>query len=229
MGRYRGPKVKIIRRLGFLPGLTKKNTKNRRKTPGQHGKVVFSKSTRLSLTDDYRERLIEKQKLRFNYGVSEKQLISYYKKAKTNKLATGKVLLELLENRLDCIVYRLGFARTIPAARQLVNHGHICVNKKMINIPSFQCQIKDKISFQGNEKSKKLILENFSQNQQNRKLILRRLKRTRLKNSRFQSLLPPHLEIQTKKQFYGQVLSKVARKDVLVKINELKIVEYYSR
>ena len=82
MVRYTGPRVRIIRRLGLLPGLTKKNAKNRTKTPGQHGKLVFSKTKRSSLSDDYRERLLEKQKLRFNYGVTEKQLVSYFKEAK---------------------------------------------------------------------------------------------------------------------------------------------------
>ena len=75
MTRYTGPRVKIIRRLGLLPGLTRKTTKNRTKTPGQHGKLVFAKSKRSSLSDDYKERLLEKQKLRFNYGVTEKQLV----------------------------------------------------------------------------------------------------------------------------------------------------------
>jgi len=75
MGRYIGPKVKIVRRLGLLPGLTRKNAKNRKKTPGQHGKIIFLKKSRSSLSDDYKQRLLEKQKLRFNYGVTEKQLV----------------------------------------------------------------------------------------------------------------------------------------------------------
>ena len=82
MVRYTGPRVRIIRRLGLLPGLTRKNAKNRTKTPGQHGKLVFAKTKRSSLSDDYKERLLEKQKLRFNYGVTEKQLVGYFKEAK---------------------------------------------------------------------------------------------------------------------------------------------------
>ncbi len=93
MARYLCPKIKIVRRLGLLPGLTRKNTKNRKKTPGQHGKIVFAKTKRTSLSDDYRQRLLEKQKLRFNYGLTEKQLVSYYKKAKSSKGATGSLLL----------------------------------------------------------------------------------------------------------------------------------------
>ena len=229
MARYTGPRVRIIRRLGLLPGLTRKNTKNRTKTPGQHGKLVFTKTKqRSSLSDDYRERLLEKQKLRFNYGVSEKQLVSYYKEAKRRNGSTGTLLLELLEARLDCVIYRLGFAPTIPAARQIVNHGHILVNDKLINIPSFICQKNDVITVKERETSKKLISDNFETQQQKRKLIQRRMKRVNLTKSRFHSLLPKHLEIDNEK-LIGNFLSPVKRKDVLVRVNELKIVEYYSR
>ena len=229
MARYTGPRVRIIRRLGLLPGLTRKNTKNRTKTPGQHGKLVFTKTKqRSSLSDDYRERLLEKQKLRFNYGVSEKQLVSYYKEAKRRNGSTGTLLLELLEARLDCVIYRLGFASTIPAARQIVNHGHILVNDKLINIPSFICQKNDVITVKERETSRKLISDNFETQQQKRKLIQRRMKRVNLTKSRFHSLLPKHLEIDNEK-LIGNFLSPVKRKDVLVRVNELKIVEYYSR
>jgi small subunit ribosomal protein S4 len=229
MARYTGPRIRIIRRLGLLPGLTRKNTKNRTKTPGQHGKLVFTKTKqRSSLSDDYRERLLEKQKLRFNYGVSEKQLVSYYKEAKRRQGSTGTLLLELLEARLDCVIYRLGFAATIPAARQIVNHGHILVNGKLINIPSFICQKNDVITVKEKERSKKLISDNFETQQQKRKLIQRRMKRVNLTTSRFHSLLPKHLEIDNEK-LIGNFLSPVKRKDVLVRVNELKIVEYYSR
>jgi len=228
MSRYIGPRLRIIRRLGLLPGLTRKNTKNRTKTPGQHGKLIFTKSKRSSLSDDYRERLLEKQKLRFNYGVTEKQLVSYYHEAKRRQGSTGTSLLELLESRLDCIVYRLGFASTIPAARQIVNHGHILVNNKMVNIPSFICHTNDIISIKEKDKSKNLISKNFEIQQQRRELIQRRMKRINLTKSRFHSLLPKHLEMDNEK-LIGKVISFVKRKDVLVRINELKVVEYYSR
>ena len=229
MARYTGPRVRIIRRLGLLPGLTRKNTKNRTKTPGQHGKLVFTKTKqRSSLSDDYRERLLEKQKLRFNYGVSEKQLVSYYKEAKRRTGSTGTLLLELLEARLDCVIYRLGFAPTIPAARQIVNHGHILVNDKLINIPSFICQKNDVITVKEREKSKKLISDNFETQHQKRKLIQRRMKRVNLTKSRFHSLLPKHLSVDTE-SMTAKFVSPVKRKDVLVRINELKVVEYYSR
>lgn len=228
MVKYTGPRIRIIRRLGLLPGLTRKSVKNRMKTPGQHGKQVFAKTKRSSLSDDYKDRLLEKQKLRFNYGVTEKQLVSYYKQAKRNKGATGNLLLEILESRLDCVVYRLGFAATIPAARQLVNHGHIVVNNRMVNIPSFICKTGDIIAIRNKESSKTLICGNFETQQQKRTLIQRRMKRINLTKSRFHSLLPMHLEIN-KDNLLGKVLSPVKRKDVLVRINELKVIEYYSR
>jgi len=228
MARYIGPRIRIIRRLGLLPGLTRKNTKNRTKTPGQHGKLIFTKTKRSSLSDDYRERLLEKQKLRFNYGITEKQLVSYYKKAKRTKGSTGILLLEYLEGRLDCIIYRLGFAPTIPAARQIVNHGHIYVNNKLVDIPSFNCRPNDLITIRERETSKKLISTNFEIQQQKRTLIQRRMKRINLTKSRFHTLLPKHLEIDNE-SFIGKIITAVKRKDVLVKINELKVVEYYSR
>ena len=228
MSRYIGPKIRIVRRLGLLPGLTKKNVKNRLKTPGQHGKQVFAKSKRSSLSGDYRERLLEKQKLRFNYGITEKQLVSYYKEAKRRQGSTGTLLLELLETRLDCIVHRLGFAPTIPAARQFINHGHILVNQKLVSIASFECREKDQIQMKDRESSKKLILSNFEIQQRKRTLIKRRMKRVKLTKSRFHSLLPTHLKIKLD-PLVGEIVGKLKRKDVLVRINELKVVEYYSR
>jgi small subunit ribosomal protein S4 len=232
MGKYRGPKVKLVRRLGLLPGLTRKDSKNRKKTPGEHGKIISlrgKRSIRLSLSDDYREGLLEKQKLRFNYGVSENQLVTYYQQANRSVRSTGEMLLEYLENRLDCIVYRLGFAPTIPAARQMINHRHILVNQKTVNIPSFQCKTNDSISFNQNVPSTKFIQFYFETQQQKRKLIQRRMQRVRLKRSRFHSLLPNHLEIQNEKDIIGKLIGSVTKKDVLVRVNELKVVEFYSR
>jgi small subunit ribosomal protein S4 len=228
MARYTGPRIRIIRRLGLLPGLTRKIIKNRTTTPGQHGKPIFTKTKRSSLSDDYCERLLEKQKLRFNYGVTEKQLISYYKQAKRETGSTGNILLQLLESRLDCVLYRLGFAPTIPSARQIVNHGHILINQKQINIPSFICKEGDILTVREKENSKKLIGTNLQIQQQKRTLIQRRIKRINLTKYRSQSLLPSHLEVQSD-TLTGTFLSTVKRKDILVRINELKVVEYYSR
>merc|ERR1711957_888791 len=135
MARYTGAKLRVTRRLGDLPGLTsKKGNSNTR--PGQHG---------------------ENQKIRFNYGLSEKQLMNYIKQAKKIKGTTGTILLQLLEMRLDNLVFRLGLAPTIAAARQLVSHGHITVNQLPVSIPSYQCQPGDKLSIKDNATSKRLV------------------------------------------------------------------------
>lgn len=229
MVRYLGPKVKKIRRLGLLPGLTRKLPKNKIKTPGQHGKSLFLRSKRLNLSDDYRLRLLEKQKVRFNYGVTEKQLISYFKEAKRRKEPTGNALLSLVETRLDCILFRLGFAASIPAARQLVSHRHIVVNDHCVNIASFQCRPNDKIQVKTKPKSELLLSSNFEKQQQKRSLVERRIKRIQFAKSRLLTLLPKHLEIGTEQFSLGKVQSVIKRKDVLIRVNELKIVEYYSR
>ena len=149
MSRYRGAVLRITRRLGELPGLTRKTTK-RNSRPGQHGDQPRKPS-------EYAIRLEEKQKLKFNYGITEKQLLRYVKDARRIKGSTGEALLQLLEMRLDNIVFRLGMAPTIPAARQLVSHGHICIGGKRVSIPSYQCQAGESITIRPNGRSKQLI------------------------------------------------------------------------
>ena len=141
MSRYRGPKLKITRRLGVLPGLTIKRS-NKLNRPGKKGDSNSDIGKKLT---EYGVRLEEKQKLKFNYGLTESQLFRYVKEARRRRGITGLILLQLLEMRLDTICYALGFAKTIGQARQLVNHGHITVNKKVVSIPSFQCRINDVI------------------------------------------------------------------------------------
>jgi len=132
MSRHTGPRVKVLRALGVeLPGLTSKKLTRRPYPPGQHGQA------RKKVTE-YGMRLKEKQKLRMNYGVTERQLRSLVQEAKRAGGATGHKLIELLERRLDNVVFRAGFARTIPAARQLVNHGHVLVNDKRVDIASYR-------------------------------------------------------------------------------------------
>ena len=128
MGRYTGPRVKKMRALGVeLPGLSRKSIAKRPYRPGEHGQ----NSQRLK---DYALRLIEKQKLRYNYGLSERQLRRIVREAVRSKAKTDDKIVELLERRLDNVVFRGGLAPTIPAARQLVNHNHITVNDKRVNI-----------------------------------------------------------------------------------------------
>jgi len=136
MSRYTGPRLKVIRALGTtLPGLTAKTTE-RDYPPGQHGQRQRKKS-------DYGIKLMEKQKLRFNYGVTETQIRRLMTEAKASKEQTGKKLLELLERRLDNAVFRAGFSPTIVAARQLVRHKHVLLNGRAVNIPSIRIKPGD--------------------------------------------------------------------------------------
>ena len=204
MSRYLGPRLRIIRRLGILPGFTTKITK-RNFTPGQHGP---SKANKKITTSDYSLRLQEKQKLRFNYGISEKQLYGYIKKARKIKGATGTILLQLLEMRLENIIYRLGLAPTISSARQFVNHGHVQVNSLNINIPSFQCKPNDLIVVKN-----KLSSVNLAKNN----LIL-----TNYTN------LPSHI-LFNKEELNAKINFIILRDEINININELLVVEFYSR
>ncbi|ACK68278.1 ribosomal protein S4 [Rippkaea orientalis PCC 8801] len=200
MSRYRGPRLRVVRRLGELPGLSRKNPR-RAYPPGQHGQARKKRS-------EYAIRLEEKQKLRFNYGVTEGQLIRYVKKARRATGSTGQKLLELLEMRLDNTVFRLGMAGTIPAARQLVNHGHITVNGKVVDIPSYQCRPGEVIAVRNQERSRRLVEANMQY--------------PGLAN------LPSHLEFD-KNTLTGKVNAVIEREWIALQINELLVVEYYSR
>ena len=139
MSRYTGPRLKVLRALGIdLPGLSRKSMQERNQPPGQHGarKVGGRKS-------EFGLQLMEKQKLRYNYGLTERQLRRAVADAKKDRGATGNKLVELLERRLDNMVFRAGFAPTIPAARQLVSHGHFLLNGKRVTIPSIRLRIGD--------------------------------------------------------------------------------------
>ena len=200
MARYRGAKLRITRRLGDLPGLTSKTSKLT-KRPGQHG------ATQKKLTQ-YAIRLEEKQKLRFNYGVSEKQLMNYVRQAKKIKGASGNILLQLLEMRLDNIIFRLGMASTIAAARQIVTHKHLLINGSCVSIPSYQCQPGDIISIKDSAASKQLVTKN--------------LELPALSN------IPQNLEFN-KKLLSAKVLGVIDREWIALKLNELFVIEYYSR
>ena len=148
MARHTGPRVKKMRALGVdLPGLSRKTIAKRPYRPGEHGQDS-------QRPKDYKLRLIEKQKLRFNYGISERQLRRSIREAIRSKTLTGDKIIELLERRLDNVVFRGGLAPTIPAARQIVNHNHITVNNKRVNIASYRVKIGDVI--RPREKSLKL-------------------------------------------------------------------------
>lgn len=141
MSRYTGPRLRVMRGLGVdLPGLSRETIENRPTPPGQHG----TKATRRRKSD-YSIKLKEKQKLRFNYGVSERQLRRLMLDARKSDGPTGDYLLQLLERRLDNAVFRAGFAPTIVAARQLVSHRHILLNGRIVNIPSVRLKPGDQI------------------------------------------------------------------------------------
>jgi len=140
MARYTGPRTKVSRRARQLLDENKAKYFDRRPyPPGEHGRGRIRES-------QYLVQLREKQKLRFMYGVLEKQFRRYYKEAARQSGITGTVLLQILESRLDNVVYRSGLASTRPQARQLVNHGHFLVNGKRVDIPSYQVRKDDVVS-----------------------------------------------------------------------------------
>ena len=157
MARYTGPRLKIVRALGVeLPGLTRKSAGERNYPPGQHGQRMRKKS-------DYGLKLIEKQKLRFNYGVSESQIRRLFREAKAGKEPTGNKLLELLERRLDNFVFRAGFAPTAVAARQLINHRHVLLNGKTVSIASIRIRAGDTIAMSDKGKRIPMVLESLAE------------------------------------------------------------------
>lgn len=156
MAKYIGPKSKIARKFGeaiFGPDkvLSKKNY-----PPGQHGNNRRKKSS------EYGIQLREKQKAKYTYGVLEKQFRNMYEKAKSNPGVTGVILLQLLESRLDNVVFRLGFAPTRAGARQLVGHRHITVDGKVVNIPSFQVKPGQVVAVREKNKSMQVINESLN-------------------------------------------------------------------
>jgi small subunit ribosomal protein S4 len=150
MARTTGPRLKIMRALGVeLPGLSRKSIENRPNPPGQHGQQASRRRR-----SDFAVKLVEKQKIRFNYGVSEKQMRRLILEARKGSEPTGEKLMSLLERRLDNVVFRAGFAPTGIAARQLVNHGHVLLNGKSANIASIRLQVGDVVTVK--EKSRKI-------------------------------------------------------------------------
>nr|APW79592.1 ribosomal protein S4 [Leucophanes molleri] len=200
MSRYRGPRVKILRRLGTLSGLSNK-------TPQLKASSINQSISNKKISQ-YRIRLEEKQKLRFHYGLTERQLLNYIRIARKVKGSTGQVLLQLLEMRLDNIIFRLGLAPTIPGARQLVNHRHILVNNRIVNIPSYHCKPQDFITIKDQQKYQTMIVKNVSFFPKHK--------------------TPNHLIFNSveKKGLVNQILDQ---ESIGLKINELLVVEYYSR
>ena len=156
MARYTGPSYKQARRVGFSISETGKELAKRPFGPGQHGK------DRKGKLSDYGTQLKEKQKVRFMYGVNERQFKKTFAEAGKMQGIHGTNFLRLLESRLDNLVYRIGFASTRRGARQLVNHGHVTVNGKKVDIPSYRVKPGDVISIKEDDKNLKVVAESLS-------------------------------------------------------------------
>jgi small subunit ribosomal protein S4 len=202
MARYRGPRLKIIRRLGTpLPGLMRTEGDLRRPyPPGQHG------PTRRAKLSDFAIRLREKQKLRYHYCISEKQFRRYVKRAAVGKGNPGTNLLQSLELRLDNALFRAGFAPTIRAARQMTSHGHIAVNGKRVDIPSYALRVGDVFT-----PHKSGMLEPIKNNRKDPSNLA----------------LPSFIDVDDANTAV-KVTMKPAREDVPVDVQEQFIIEYYS-
>lgn len=200
MSRYTGPVWKVSRRLGISLTGTGKELQKRPYPPGQHGPTQRKKLS------EYGLQLQEKQKLRHMYGVSERQFRNLFEKASRMKGIVGHNFMILLESRLDNLVYRLGFARTRRAARQLVNHGHVTVNGRKVDIPSYICKPGDVIGLR--EKSRNLAVVEEALEERN--------------------YLPPYLSFDEDKR-EGTYVRLPDRSELPSEIQESLIVEFYSR
>lgn len=199
MARYTGPKHKLSRRVGISLSNTGKEMK-RPYPPGQHGPGQRKKLS------EYGLQLNEKQKLRHMYGLNEKQFANLFEKAGKMAGVSGENFMILLESRLDNLVYRMGLARTRQGSRQLVNHGHITVNGKKVDIPSYHVQIGDVIGLR--EKSRNLAFVKDSLEDRN--------------------YIPDYVSFDNK-AMEGKYIRLPERSELPQEINEKLIVEYYSR
>ncbi len=204
MSRYTGPRTRIRRRLGGadLPGLMRSTELRRPYPPGQHGPTQ-----RIKLSD-YAIRLREKQKLRYHYGVLEKQFRRYMVKAKRAPGNTGENLLTLLEGRLDNVIWRMGFTATIRSARQMVGHGHISVNGHKVDVPSFQCSPGDVVELREGSKHKERVTGEVS--------------------GAGQMAMPSYLERDASNPLKATFKSRPEASDCSLTINEALVVELYA-
>ena len=202
MGRYIGPRCRLMRREGVNLDLKKGWTLERRESPpGQHG----AQRTKLS---NFGIQLREKQKAKRFYGVLERQFRIYFRKAVATKGVTGHILLQSLERRLDNVMYQLGFATTRAQGRQIVSHGLAKLNGRKVDIPSIQVKPNDIITFKDKPVTQKLIKSNLAMNEGR--------------------LPPPWLEIDADK-LSAKVLRFPTREEIKAPVNEQLIVELYSR
>lgn len=202
MARYTGPRVRISRRFGTQIFGPTKYLEKRNYGPGVHGPKHRKKNT------DYALGLMEKQKLRYYYGLLERQFHRVYQQALRKRGVTGETMLQLLECRLDNVVYQLGFAYTRAAARQMVCHGHIKVNGRKVNVPSYGVKVHDVIEVRNSDASRRLAAKNLE-----------------FSASR---AVPDWLSLN-KEAFKGVVMRMPTRDDIQPIANEQAVVEFYSR
>lgn len=207
MARYTGPRRRIVRRLGTpLHGLTRHTADERPYPPGQHGPALAARRKRR--TSDHAVRLIEKQKLRYHYGVSETQLRNYLRRAARRPGPTGENLLSALELRLDNVVFRLGLAPTIPSARQLVTHGHIRVNGRKVSYPAHALANGDRIEVRESSRPHPRIAEG---------------------RERGPELLIPSYLARDEDGYGGRIIAAPLRADVPIEVTESRVIEFYAR
>ena len=202
MARYTGPRVRISRRFGTPIFGPTKYLERRNYGPGVHGPKSRRKHT------DYGLGLIEKQKLRYFYGLMERQFRGVYERALRRRGVTGEQMLQILETRLDNVVYHLGFAITRAAARQMVTHGHVKVNGRKVNIPSYCLKVNDAIEVRETNVSRQLATKNLE-----------------LSTSK---VVPEWLTLN-KEAFKGVVMRIPTRDEIQPIANEQAVVEFYSR
>jgi small subunit ribosomal protein S4 len=202
MARYTGPRVRISRRFGVPIFGASKYLERRNYGPGVHGPKSRRKHT------DYGLGLIEKQKLRYYYGLMERQFRGVYERALRRRGVTGEQMLQILETRLDNVVYHLGFASTRAAARQFVCHGHIRVNGRKVNIPSYALKVNDVVEVKEHNVSRQLATKNLE-----------------LSTSR---VVPDWMTLN-KDAFKGTIMRIPSRDEIQPIANEQAVVEFYSR
>jgi small subunit ribosomal protein S4 len=202
MARYTGPRVRISRRFGTPIFGSSKYLERKNYPPGMHGPKARRKQT------DYALGLIEKQKLRYYYGLQERQFHGVYERALKKRGVTGETMLQILETRLDNVVYHLGFGSTRAAARQMVTHGHVLVNGKKVNIPSYSLKVNDVVEVKNTNVSRQMATRGME-----------------ISTSR---TIPDWVTLD-KNAFKGTVLRMPSREDIQPIANDQAVVEFYSR
>jgi small subunit ribosomal protein S4 len=202
MARYTGPRTRISRRFGIPMFGPDKYLERRNYGPGVHGPKSRRKHT------DYGLGLIEKQKLRYFYGLMERQFRGVYERALRRRGVTGEQMLQILETRLDNVVYHLGFAITRAAARQMVSHGHVKVNGRKVNVPSYALKVNDVIEVRESNVSRQLATKNLE-----------------LATSK---VVPDWMTLN-KDAFKGTIMRIPTRDEIQPIANEQAVVEFYSR